>query len=100
MKPPLFYSARGERPSRASADADVAASAIAADLTPWQRNRFLELPIDDFPRPDWLKAKILDSWIRRGWIERCGYHRDGAWYYRLSLRGLGIQAALGAKRAP
>lgn len=74
---------------------------VAADLTPWWRTHLAELPSAEFARPGWLRAALLDSVIRRGWVERVGRHEAGQWLYRLTAFGRAlVTAARAAEGAP
>ena len=64
------------------------ARVVAADLSPTIRTILRDAPKGDFAPFGHLKvAKIIDSALRRGFIERCGYHRGGQWQYRLTAYG-------------
>jgi len=97
MNAPAFGTHRYHGPSPAmkvmgGEESDPAA--VAANLSGWWRDRFSELPAGDFARPQWMITRMLDSAVRRGWIEACGYHRGGKWFYRLTHFGAAIAEAL------
>jgi hypothetical protein len=84
---------RGPQPFAAFQGDGEDVRVVVAGMTPWWRARLKDLADEDFPRPDWLKSYMLESLLRRGVIERCGYHRGGRWYYRLTLYGAALKAA-------
>jgi hypothetical protein len=97
MSAPAFGAHRYHGPSpaqRVLGGEDGDPRSVADTLSHWWRERFREFPAGDFPRPDWLKARMLDSAVRRGWIETCGYHRGGKWFYRLTHFGAAVAEAV------
>ncbi len=68
--------------------------AVARDLTPWWAEKLRTLPSDEFPRPAWLKARMLESLLRRGWLEQTGRVVGGAWVYRFTAFGRAVRTAL------
>ena len=88
-------SRRGPRPSRIPFGDGEDAPVVAADLSPSWRSMLAEAPEGDFPPFGMLtKAKILDSALRRGFVERCGYHHAGQWQYRLTAYGAAVAVAV------
>lgn len=61
----------------------------AAQLSAAWREWFRDAPDGDFARFGLVKKYVtaLDSALRRRWIEKSGYHRDGLWQYRLTECG-------------
>jgi hypothetical protein len=91
---------RGERYSVRPYGDGEDARVVAADLSPTMRMILKHAPDGDFARYGYLaKTKILDSALRRGFIERCGYHRDGQWQYRLTLYGTAVRNVVLAQDA-
>lgn len=81
----------GPHPSRIPFGDGEDARVVAADLSPSWRLLFGQIPDGDFaPFGLLTKAKAIDSALRRGFIERCGYHRDGKWQYRLTDYGQAV----------
>lgn len=85
----------GPRPSRLPYGGGECQAVVAADLSPSLQSVLRDCPDSDFPRHGFLKvAKILDSAVRRGFIEPCGYHAGGLWQYRLTDFGKAVREAL------
>lgn len=100
MTPAFPHSRQGHRPSRYPAGIRVrdhrpfTPAEVAADMSDAWRDLMRSLPDGDFPAFGLLlKPKVRDSAIRRGYIERCGYHRDGQWQYRVTGYGRSVREA-------
>lgn len=100
MTPAFSASVQGPRPSRlphgirVRDHAPYTPAEVAADLSPAWMGIMRSLPDGDFPAFGLLlKPKARDSAIRRCFIERCGYHRDGQWQYRATDWGRKVREA-------
>lgn len=71
-----------------------------ARLTAWTAEHLMLLPAGEFARPDWLRARLHDSWVRRGLVEPLGRHDGRAWLYRIGKRGAELRDAISAGAAP
>lgn len=71
-----------------------------ARLTPWTAEHLMLLPPGEFARTDWLRARLHDSWVRRGLVEPLGRHDGRAWLYRIGKRGAELRDAISAGATP
>lgn len=86
---------RGPRPALLPFGGGECQAVVAADLSPTFRTILLACPDEDFARFGHLKlARVIDSIVRRGFIEACGYHRNGQWQYRLTAFGRAVRDAI------